>query len=202
MFTISGNHLVIQSRMSRTSTFWLVTRTEYRLVPYSPACYLRTLGLTYITPQSSLHSVPFTDIYLFHDGNNKGKPFCTALLSLCSSIPRLRSVRTQSSLCSCLQWSSTIQKPIELNRGSFAVIFGSSDLFIEQLLALAAECQLLKLSFRAWQKYCILSLLSLGRFSSGILINISSKKNAFVRVFTLTIRHFETGLFKKSGKIR
>ena len=69
----------------------------------------------------------------------------------------------------------------------FIVIFGSSDLFIEQLLALAAECRLLTFSFRAWQKYCILSLLSLGRFSEGILINISSKKNAFVRVFTLTI---------------
>ena len=68
----------------------------------------------------------------------------------------------------------------------FIIIFGSSDLFIEQLLALA-ECRLLKFSFRAWQKYCILSLLSLDRFSEGILINISSKKNAFVRVFTLTI---------------
>ena len=79
-------------------------------------------------------------------------------------------------------------------------MFGSSDLFIEQLLALA-ECRLLKFSFRAWQKYCILSLLSLDRFSEGILINISSKKNAFVRVFTPTIRHFETGLFKMSGKI-
>ena len=72
MSTISGNHLVIQSRMSRTSTFWL-TRTEYRLVPYSPACALRKLGLTYITPQSSLPSVPFTDISLFRDGNNPGK---------------------------------------------------------------------------------------------------------------------------------
>ena len=41
-----GSHLVIQSRMSRTSTFWLAC-TEYRLVPYSPACDLRTLGLTY-----------------------------------------------------------------------------------------------------------------------------------------------------------
>ena len=78
-------------------------------------------------------------------------------------------------------------------------MFGSSDLFIKQLLALA-ECRLLKFSFRAWQKYCILSLLSLDRFSEGILINISSKKNAFARVFTPTIRHFETGLFKKSGK--
>ena len=61
----------------------------------------------------------------------------------------------------------------------FIVIFGSSDLFIKQLLALAAEsaeCRLLKFSFRAWQKYW-----------EGILINISSKKNAFVRVFTLTI---------------
>ena len=73
-------------------------------------------------------------------------------------------------------------------------MFGSSDLFFEQLLALA-ECRLLKFSFRAWQKYCILSLLSLDRFSEGILINISSKKNAFIRVVTLTIRHFETGLF-------
>ena len=73
---IVGNHLVIQSRMSRTSTFWLAC-TEYRLVP---ACDLRTLGLTYIRLQSSLHSVPFTDISLFRDGNNPGKPFCTALL--------------------------------------------------------------------------------------------------------------------------
>ena len=72
---------------------------------------------------------------------------------------------------------------------------------IEQLLALA-ECRLLKFSFRTWQKYCILSFLSLDRFSEGILIYISSKKNAFIPVFTPTIRHFETGLFKKSGKIR
>ena len=34
-----------------------------------------------------------------------------------------------------------------------------------------------------------------------MLINIFSKKNAFVRVITLTIRHFETGLFKKCAKI-
>ena len=67
----------------------------------------------------------------------------------------------------------------------FIIIFGSSDLFIEQLLALA-ECRLLMFSFRAWQKYCILSLPSLGRFSEGILINICSKKNAFVGVFTLS----------------
>ena len=44
-------------------------------------CDLRTLGLTYITPKSKLHSVPFRDISLFRDGNNPGKPFCTALLS-------------------------------------------------------------------------------------------------------------------------
>ena len=74
-----GNHLVIQSRMSRTSTFWLAY-TEYRLVPYSPACNLRTLSFTYIRPQSSLNSVPFADISLFRDGNNPAKPFCTALL--------------------------------------------------------------------------------------------------------------------------
>ena len=86
----------------------------------------------------------------------------------------------------------------------FIIMSGSSDLFIEQLLALAAECRLLKFSFRAWQKYCVLSLLSIGRLSEGILINISSKKNAFVRVFTLTILRlsaiFETGLLKSPGK--
>ena len=36
----------------------------------------------------------------------------------------------------------------------------------------------------------------------GILINISSKKNPFVGGFTLTICHFETGLFEKSGSAR
>ena len=50
-----------------------------------------------------------------------------------------------------------------------------------------AEYQLLKFSFRAWQKYHIFSLLSLGWLFEGILINISPKKNASVRVFTLTI---------------
>ena len=86
----------------------------------------------------------------------------------------------------------------------FIIIFGSNDPFIEKSLALAAECRLLEFSFRAWQKYCVLSLLSIGRLSEGILINISSKKNAFVRVFTLTILRlsaiFETGLLKSPGK--
>ena len=62
-------------------TYIYLAYTEYRFVPYSPACDLRTLGLTYTTPQRSLRSVPFTDISLFCDGNNPGKPFCTALLS-------------------------------------------------------------------------------------------------------------------------
>ena len=44
-----------------TDLSWLAC-TEFRLVPYYPACDLRTLGLTYITLQSSLHSVPYTDI--------------------------------------------------------------------------------------------------------------------------------------------
>ena len=119
-----GNHLVIQSRMSRTSTFGLAC-TEYRLVPCSPACDLRTctLGLTYIKPQSSLHSVPFTDISLFRDGNNPGKPYCTVLLSFAPAFLGYDRYihNVQSHLCSCLQWSSTLQKPVELNRGSFAV---------------------------------------------------------------------------------
>ena len=45
----------------------------------------------------------------------------------------------------------------------------------------------------------------LARFREIIPGNIDQyffEKNAFVRVFTLTIRHFETGLFKKSGSAR
>ena len=65
------------------------------------------------------------------------------------------------------------------------IIFGSSDLFIivfiEQLLALVGSLSL------ASGHDCILSLLRLGRFSKGLLINISSKNIVFVRVFTLTI---------------
>ena len=137
-----GNHLVIQSRMSRTSTF-LLACTEHRLVHYSPACDLRTLGLTYIMPQSSLHSVPFTDNSLFCDGNNPGKPFCIALLSFAPAFLGY-------------DWILCCRK--------FIITFGSTDLIIKQLLALA-ECRLPMFSFRAWQKYCILSFLSLGRFS-------------------------------------
>ena len=96
-------------------------------------------------------------------------------------------------------YAGTIKQRILCCR-EFIIMFSSSDLFIEQLLALA-ECRLLKFGFRAWQKYCILSLLSLDRFSEGILINISSKKNAFIRVVTLTMRHFETGLFKKRNRL-
>ena len=101
IFTIWGNHLVIQSRTSRTSTFWL-TCTEYRLVPYSPACDLRTLGLAYITPQSSLNSVPFST-FLFSATGIIQVSFLYCPFNCCSSKPRLRSVRTQSHLCSCLQ---------------------------------------------------------------------------------------------------
>ena len=71
---------------------------HWSLVPYSPACDLRTLGLTYITPQSSLHSVPY--ISLFRDGNNPGKPFCTALLSFAPAY--LGYDRYVHILCSCL----------------------------------------------------------------------------------------------------
>ena len=86
----------------------------------------------------------------------------------------------------------------------FIIIFGSNKPFIEKSLALVAELRLLKFSFRAWQKFWVLSLLSLGRFSEGILINISSKKNAFVRVFTLTILWLSAilklGFLKSPGK--
>ena len=169
--------------------FWL-TCTDYRQVPCSPTCDLRTLGSTYIMPKSSLHSVPLTEISLFRNGNNPSKP---SVLPFKVSAPAYLGYDQYAYiLCSCLQCFSTIPKPVELNRGCFGVKkfivnFCSSDLFIEQLLALAAECRLLKFGFRSWQEYCILSLLSSGRFCEGILINVSSKKNAFVRVFTLTM---------------
>ena len=69
----------------------------------------------------------------------------------------------------------------------FIIIFGSSRPVLYD-------------NFRAWQKYCILSLLSLGRFSEGLFDQCFFKKECLrSRVFTLTIRHFETGLVK-SGK--
>ena len=110
-----------------------------------------------------------------------------------SHFPLLTSDFRQSHLCSCLQWSSTLQKPVELNRGSFAVENLLSSLVRATCessnngLHLRLSVGSLKFSFRAWQKYCILCLLSLGRFSEGFLISISSKKNAFDRVFTLTL---------------
>ena len=90
---------------------------------------------------------------------------------------------------------------------NYSIIVSSSlvraTFFVEQLLALA-ERRLFNFGFMALQKYCILSLphVSLCRFSEVKLTNISLKKSAFVQVFTLTIRHFETRLFKKSWKIR
>ena len=69
----------------------------------------------------------------------------------------------------------------------FTVIFGSSNLLTNNCLHLRLSVGSLSLASGHDRTDCILSLLSLGRFFEGILINISSKKNAFVRVFTLTI---------------
>ena len=80
----------------------------------------------------------------------------------------------------------------------FIIIFGSSDLFIEQLLALA-ECRLRMFSFRAWQKYYILSLLRREYWS--IFVRKRMLLSEFL-LYPLTIRHFKTRLFKKSGEIR
>ena len=167
MFTISGNRLLIQSRMSRTSTFWL-TCTEYRLVPYSPACDLRTLGLTYIT-RHKVHCTQYLSwTFLFSSTGIIQVSFLYCPFKFCFSILRLRSVCTQSAVffpAMILYYTEAgrIKQTILCCR-KFIVIFGSRDLFIKQLLAPAAECRFLKFSFRAWQKYCILSLLSLGRF--------------------------------------
>ena len=105
-----------------------------------------------------------------------------------SRMSRSRSVCTQSHLCIYLQQSSPLTETGRIKQRilccrKFIIIFGSSDLFIKQI---ACTCSWV-FSFRAWQKYCILSFLSLGRFSEGVLINILLKKNAFVPVFALTI---------------
>ena len=125
MFTIWGSHLVIQSRMSRTS------------FPCSPACDLRTLGSTYITPQSSLHSVPFTDISLFRDGNNPDKTFCTALLSFSPAyLGYDRYMHNHICVLACndpvyFTEAGRIKQRILCCR-KYIIILGSSDLFIEQ----------------------------------------------------------------------
>ena len=127
-------------------------------------------------PQSLLHSVPFTDNSLFCDGNNPGKPFCIALLSFAPAFLGY-------------DWILCCRK--------FIITFGSTDLIIKQLLALA-ECRLPMLSFRAWQ---ILHPF-LSKFRQILLGNTDQcffDKDAFVRVFPLTIRQFETRLFKKCG---
>ena len=76
------NHLVIT--MKNVTYIYLLANVHALSIDQClllPACYLRTLGLTYITPQSSLHSVPFTVITLFLDGNYPGKPSSTTLLN-------------------------------------------------------------------------------------------------------------------------
>ena len=76
-----GNHLVIQSRMSRTSTFWLA-HTKYGLVPYSPAlvCFKNTrFTINNATKFTTFGT--FQGHFSFLRRDYPGKPFCTALLS-------------------------------------------------------------------------------------------------------------------------
>ena len=76
-----GNHLVIQSRMSRTSTFWLAC-TKYRLVTYSPAlvCFKNTrFNIDNATKFTTFGT--FQGHFSFLRRDYPGKPFCTALLS-------------------------------------------------------------------------------------------------------------------------
>ena len=80
-----GNHLVIQSRMSRTSTFWLAC-TKYRLVPYSPAlvCFKKTrFNINNATKFTTLGT--FQGHFSFLRRDYPGKPFFTALLSFASA---------------------------------------------------------------------------------------------------------------------
>ena len=86
----------VQSRMSRTSTFWLAC-TEYRLVPYSPACDLRTLGSTYSVPDQYVSRTFLLSATGIIQVSPSIPPF---YFKFCSSLLRLRSVRTQSHLCS------------------------------------------------------------------------------------------------------
>ena len=186
--------------MSRTSTFWL--RCALSVVPSSSCMSFK---------QSSLHSVPFTDITLFRDENYPVKPSCTALLNFAPDQHTYATIGTYTvtaGFLPAMNFYFTDAGQMILCCRKF-IVFQYNHLWFEQpfrrtIAQTLAEYRLFKFSFGALQKYCILSLLhvSLCRFSQGKLINISSKKNAFVQVFTLTIRHFETRLFQKSGKIR
>ena len=100
-------------------SFWLAC-TEYRLAPYSPCMWFKT--------RFNIHNATkFTTLstFLGHYSFPRREWSKWALLycpfKFCSSILRLRLVRTQSHLCSCLKWSSTLRMRVELNRGSFAV---------------------------------------------------------------------------------
>ena len=76
-----GSHLVIQSRMSRTFTFWLVC-TKYRLVPYSPTfvCFKNTrFNINNATKFTTFGT--FQGHFSFVRRDLPGKPFCTAPLS-------------------------------------------------------------------------------------------------------------------------
>ena len=139
-----GNHLVIQSRMSRTSTFWLAW-TKYRLVPYSPA--LVWFKNTRFNIRNATHFTTFGTFqrhFSFLRRDYPGKPFCTGLLSFAPAyLGYDRYIHNH--LCFYLQWSSPLTEASRIKQRilcckKFLIIFGSSDLFIKQLLALAAEC--------------------------------------------------------------
>lgn len=59
--------------------FWPISTNSIDQSLILPACDLRTLALTYITPESFPNSVPFTDS--FFAGNNPAKPFSMALVN-------------------------------------------------------------------------------------------------------------------------
>ena len=116
-----GNHLVIQSRMSRTSTFWLAC-TKYRLVPYSPAlvCFKNTrFNINNATKFTTFGT--FQGHFSFLRRDYPGKPFCTALLSFAPAyLGYDQYVHNHICVFTCNN-RLLLQKLVELNRGSYAV---------------------------------------------------------------------------------
>ena len=115
-----GNHLVIQSRMSRTSTFWLAC-TKYRLVPYSPAL------VWFKNTRFNIHNATkfttfgnFQGHFSFLRRDYPGKPFCTALSFAPAYLGYDQYVHNYICVFTCNNLL-LLQRPVELNRGSFAV---------------------------------------------------------------------------------
>ena len=134
MFYNLGNHLVITVKPE--CHVHLPFGQHARSIGQSlilPACDLRTLGLTYVTPQSLLHSVLFTDITLSRDEIFQVNPSVLPFQVLLQYTQVMIGTYTITSV-----FLPSLQIRVELLTEDpllqkFIITFGSSDLFIELL---------------------------------------------------------------------